>query len=142
MKKVNSILLVDDNQYNNYINKNIIQDLGITSEIKIVHNGSEAIKYLQTCDHLCNYPDLILLDLIMPLIDGFQFMEFLQKMDFLNRERPIIIALTAVGDEQSIDRIRALEVDDVLFKPLTNEKLLAAIDTYFPDKNKEIKTSV
>ncbi|HEX8549457.1 MAG TPA: response regulator [Cytophagaceae bacterium] len=142
MSKINSILLIDDNQFANYMNKNLIQDLQITNEIKIVHNGSEAIKYLEGCNDYCFYPDLILLDLIMPLVDGFQFMEYLRMLDFLNKKRPIIIALTAVGDELSINRIKSLEVNEVLFKPLDKEKLLKAVNRYFPHTNMGVTSQV
>jgi len=132
MGLLKSVVLVDDNQFNNYINKNLIKDLGITNEIKIVHDGLEALKLVQEYSSSDSYPDLILLDIVMPTLNGIEFMSVYNTINFSkNSSKPRIIALTSTDDTSQIDEIRRLGVDDVIKKPLTQEKIISAIKKHF-----------
>lgn len=83
-------------------------------------NGVEAIEKLETCQ-----PELILSDIAMPFMDGYQFYEFVRK-------RPEwvtipFIFLTALADQADILISKNLGVDDYLTKPLNREELVTAI---------------
>lgn len=132
MGLLKSVVLVDDNQFNNYINKNLIKDLGITNEIQIVHDGLEALKLVQEYSNSDSFPDLILLDIVMPTLNGIEFMNVYNTINLSrNTSRPRIIVLTSTEDTKQIDEIKKLGVDDIIVKPLTQEKIFSAIKKHF-----------
>src|SRR5690242_816217 len=125
MQHLNSILLIDDNQFNNYLNRNIIRDLQIAKEIHIVHDGLEALKTIQDMAERNNLPDVILLDLVMPKLDGIEFMDVFEKIHFTEK-KPKVIVLTAIEHEKEVRKIQNYKIDGIIYKPLTEEKLLNA----------------
>ncbi|HEX8546470.1 MAG TPA: response regulator [Cytophagaceae bacterium] len=132
MGLLKSVVLVDDNQFNNYINKNLIKDLGITNEIQIVHDGLEALKLVQEYSNSDTFPDLILLDIVMPTLNGIEFMNVYNTINFArNTSKPRVIVLTSTEDVKQIDEIKKLGVDDVIVKPLTQDKIISAIKKHF-----------
>src|SRR5688572_2538328 len=78
---LNSILLVDDDLVATYIHSEIIASINLTDNIHVVKEGKEALEFVE--DHKQDpsiFPLLILLDLNMPGMDGFEFLEKLQDM--------------------------------------------------------------
>ena len=72
-KKLNCILLIDDDSDDNEYHEIILRKLAITEKIDIAINGVEAIKYLKTKDRVP--PELIFLDINMPKMNGWEFLE-------------------------------------------------------------------
>ncbi|WP_435313978.1 response regulator [Cellulophaga fucicola] len=110
------ILLVEDDDVTNFITISKLSNLGFTN-IKAVENGQEAIDYLK--QHL---PDLIILDINMPIMDGFEFMEYKEDNNYCTGI-PIII-VTSSG--RPLDKEKALgfvDVIDYLEKPLNYDKI-------------------
>ncbi len=75
MKKLNKILLVDDDPTNNFLNEKILRDLSIAQEIEVLINGKLAFDYvLDNCNApKKNCPALIILDHHMPVMDGLLY---------------------------------------------------------------------
>ncbi len=88
MKK--NVLLVDDDHIFNYLNERIIQRMGFSDEIHSARNGQEAIdllnRYLSGSSSL---PDIIFLDLNMPVMDGFAFIEAFKRMNMPGKEKDL-----------------------------------------------------
>jgi CheY-like chemotaxis protein len=117
------ILLVEDDSITNFLNTLIIQKLQITKTIVVKENGLEALEYLR--ENPC--PDLILLDLNMPIMNGFEFLEVFQKEEFLNKQKTKVVILSSSEnphDKVIIDSYGLF----VLHKPLTQEKMLNTVD--------------
>ena len=77
MKKLNKILLVDDDPINNFLNEKILRDLSIAQEIKVLTNGKLAFDYIL---NYCNSPEkngpaLIILYHHIPFMDGLELMQ-------------------------------------------------------------------
>src|SRR5712691_868483 len=120
MAERSKILVVDDEPFNVDYLEQELEDLGY--ETVAAANGKEALDKVAT-----EAPDLILLDVMMPVMDGFTVCRTL-KADEETRLIPIVI-MTALGDIE--DRIRGIEAgaDDFLTKPVNPRELIARIQT-------------
>lgn len=118
MKKINKILLVDDDDVFNYIAKETIRHAGSTGEIVVTENGKKAYDYL--IENNC--PDLILLDINMPVMDGFQFLHELEE-HVICKESKVAI-LTTSGREEDREKAGSFSrVIDYIEKPISVEKI-------------------
>jgi CheY-like chemotaxis protein len=117
------ILVVDDDFINNIITEEIIKNTGLANEIHIATNGQEAIDFIKahclagaadTC------VDLILLDLNMPIMDGFEFLEKVGELPIQQKLK--IVVLTTSTDNRDVDRASKYPIAGFLSKPLTIDK--------------------
>jgi CheY-like chemotaxis protein len=127
MKKKN-VLLVDDDQVFNLLNKKTLQTLDIIGEIHTARNGSEALElineyYLKSRA----LPEIILLDLNMPIMDGFAFIEAFYRLQLPNLEKTLIIVVTSSDNPRDLNRAKALGIQSYLNKPLTVDDLRGAL---------------
>lgn len=128
--KTYSILIVDDNLTNLGLLMNYLGDYGF--EILVARNGMigfERAKYA--------LPDLILLDVMMPDIDGFETCRRL-KSDEVTKEIPVIF-LTALNSTE--DKVNGFQVGgvDYITKPIQHEELLARLTTHLRLRDLSIK---
>jgi two-component system, cell cycle response regulator DivK len=117
-KRPKTILLVEDQKYNLLVLRKMIERMGIS--VIQAENGQEAVDICKGDDEL----DLVLMDLKMPVMDGFHAMVEIKKL----RPGIRVVAETAyalAGDDR---RILAAGFDDYLPKPITRESLEAAIE--------------
>lgn len=129
MKKIKNVLLIDDNEITNYLHAFLFQDLGIAENIHAKLNGQEAIDFLSTCNEE-EQPDLILLDINMPIMDGFEFLSHYQ-----NTKMPDITVLLMVStsiNPYDVERSQQFsQVNGFVGKPLTEEKIQNIRDEHF-----------
>jgi signal transduction histidine kinase len=116
-----TILLVDDNPTNIQVLFDVLNEMGY--RVAIAKSGDAALKRLQSCQ-----PDLILLDVMMPGIDGFETCQRL-KADPLTCDIPVIF-MTALSD--SMDKVKGLSLGavDYITKPIQHEEALARIQVH------------
>ena len=101
MKKLNSVLLIDDDNATNFISTMLIKKAGITDHIEAVLNGREALDYLtnsgkyERSDGVFPQPMLILLDINMPAMDGWEFAEAISKLEENQKGKIVIVMLTS-----------------------------------------------
>jgi CheY-like chemotaxis protein len=125
MKKV---LLVDDDMIFSFLNKKVIGRLDFVNEVDTAQNGKQAIELLNTSvESERALPDIILLDLNMPIMDGFGFLDAFEKLKAPNKDRIKIIVVTSSNNPADIDRAKQYGVSSYLTKPLREEGLLAEI---------------
>lgn len=137
MKKLNCILLVDDYEADNYFNNYILKEAEVCNHIQIALNGEEALEYLNKSSEndqngLHPKPELIFLDINMPRMNGFEFLEEYQKLDESLKSSIIIIMLTTSLNPD--ERARALQIEEVkefMNKPLSPETIHELINKYF-----------
>ena len=137
MKRLlNCVLLIDDDEDDNFFHQRIIQKANITHRIDTVENGEEAITYLTTPSENSRYPqpDLIFLDINMPRMNGWEFLEAYQKLDSDQQGGTIVIMLTTSLNPADISKAKDIsQVNDYKTKPLDREMLKEIVDRYFPD---------
>ena len=80
MKKLNSILVIDDDAISCFVASRMLEPYVTGSEIKCLKNGLEATEYFKQVDQ--QYPDLVLLDINMPLMNGFEFLDWYEQNGF------------------------------------------------------------
>lgn len=120
--KVKKVMIVDDNEFDCYITSKIITNFDGTADIMEFNSSITAIQYLEEFQNVTTkLPDLIFLDIYMPIFDGFAFIEkFNSLSDTLKSHTKICILSTTVDDLY----IHKAKVDEsVLFasKPITKE---------------------
>jgi CheY-like chemotaxis protein len=120
MPHFNSILLVDDDYVNNFVTERLLKKSDIAKEIKAVRNGEEALTFLS--EEINYTPDLILLDINMPEMDGINFLKNFRKM-VLDKNIKIVL-LTSLANPNDREKLAGLGYSDIIIKPFTEEKLL------------------
>jgi CheY-like chemotaxis protein len=148
MGKINSMLLIDDDKITNFINTYLLKNLQISDELIVLSNGSEGLEFLKELSltkKMC--PEVILLDINMPITDGFEFVKGFKELSLINKNNIQIIVLTTSSSPRDIERMKLLGVKDFINKPLTSDKLKKAIakhDSDFEDQSnlKTTKTSM
>ena len=130
MKKLRHILLVEDDQITNYINKKLIKKIDPSFAIHVSQNGLEGLYFINNCIHHSeNMPDLIFLDLNMPVLDGFEFLQDFKKLPL--EGKVIIVILTTSEHIKDIDKLIESGNSDIIAKPLTEEKFISIRNKYF-----------
>jgi CheY-like chemotaxis protein len=124
-----NVLLVDDDKIFNFINTQMLKQTGMASEIHTALNGKQAIEYLtESYRETSSVPDVILLDLNMPIMNGFDFLEAFKIMSLPDKEHVNIIVVTSSDNPQDIDKARDMGATHYLTKPLSPESLKHALE--------------
>ena len=133
-KKLNCILLIDDDEATNFIHKRVIKEADCAEKVVAVHNGYEGLNYLKSKeDGEHPRPDLIFLDVNMPGIDGWEFLEAYDDLKSEQKGRIIIVMLTTSLNPDDRERAANIEtINSFKNKPLTVAMLSELINTYFP----------
>jgi len=120
MNKLN-ILLVDDDTINRKLIKALLSHhKDIVEEITEASNGAEALEYINKHKNI----NLVLLDIIMPILDGKGFLKQFRSQK-ANSNTPVIILTT---DDSKISEMINFGADDVLIKPIKEDDLLKKIN--------------
>lgn len=121
------ILLVDDESIFNFLHKRALELTGVTQEVYTALNGRDALNFLDARADDKVLPDVILLDLTMPIMDGFAFLEAFRKMELPGKDNIAIIVITSSINQR--DRVKAQElgITDYLIKPVDEIELCAAL---------------
>lgn len=122
---VDLVMLVDDNDTDNFINKRIIELTGFAYRIEIKNSGKSALEYLKSVqDDDGNLPDLIFLDINMPIVDGFVFLYEFEKFSENIKNKCKIVILSSSDNQRDIDNIINNKlVVKFITKPLSEEAL-------------------
>lgn len=131
--KLNCILLIDDDEITNFLNRQTLSDAGITQHIEIAETATEALDLLEYPSiENCKHPDLIFLDLNMPGLSGWDFIDEYKKINSLNGINSVIIILTTSTNPDEEKKARSIqEVAEFRSKPLTYEMINEILQQHF-----------
>jgi CheY-like chemotaxis protein len=143
-KLLNCILLIDDDEPTNFLNKMTLEQAGCTHHIRVAQSGQEALDYLSGCSvsddgSACGpgrpRPDLIFLDINMPAMDGWEFLEKYRSLPDDKKADIVLIMLTTSLNPDDELKTRAIpEVSGFYNKPLNQEQVAQLLKQYFkPD---------
>lgn len=107
--QTNRILLVEDIYFNQILMESLLADWGYS--VKIVHNGAEGIEAIEKETF-----DLIILDLMMPVMDGFDFLKGKKEI----KNTSLVLIVSARHDIESIERALSLGASDYMTKPFNS----------------------
>jgi CheY-like chemotaxis protein len=122
---VDLVMLVDDNDTDNFISKRIIELTKFAKRIEIKNSGKSALQYLEANQNNPDVlPDLIFLDINMPIVDGFIFLYEFGKFPDTIRNKSKVVILSSSDNKRDIDKIvNNGHVIKFVTKPLTDDVL-------------------
>lgn len=135
--KLNLILLIDDDEPTNYLNELIINEVDCTQQVVAVENAQQALDFLKkTIDAGDQLPAIIFLDINMPAINGWEFIEeYKQLLTADQQESLALVMLTTSMNPDDEKRAMAIpEIDSFKQKPLSEEMLEDIIGEFYPEK--------
>ncbi|RTY89811.1 response regulator [Flavobacterium sp. GT3R68] len=132
MKKIENICLIDDDMIFQFLTQKVICETKLVKDIDLFSNGLDAIKFLKSVQNERELlPDIILLDLFMPVMDGWAFLDEYRKLESkLAKEIPIFIVSSSI-DPSDLQKSKLISsVSDFIVKPMTKEKFLHIIKNF------------
>lgn len=141
-----TIMLVDDDETTNYLNQRLLQGLQAAEKILIMQNGEEALDYLtKACDlgrtDEMPCPDLIFLDIKMPVMDGFEFLDAYREANLILPQELIIMMLTSSASFYDLEKLKQYpEVKKHYSKSLTEIDVKDLFEAYFPQNVERIES--
>ena len=139
-RKLNCILLIDDDGDTNYFNKYLLTKMEVAEKIQVTTSGLEALDFLSNGGRFLTngdkYPSpmLIFLDLNMPVMNGWEFMEEYHKLSEEQKGKIVLIMLTSSPNPDDLQKSKSMEdVDGFVKKPLTEESMRGILEEYFPE---------
>lgn len=128
MKTIERACIIDDDPIFVFGAKIILRNSNFCSQVEVYNNGKEALEHLVPAINTeDNFPEVVFLDLNMPVMDGWEFLEEFSK--FPNASKLSIYVLSSSIDSRDVIRSKAYTiVTDFIEKPLSNEKIMRLID--------------
>lgn len=129
MKTIDLIMLIDDNEMDNIYHQYVLRKAGVAREVVVMESGEAALAYLKKPGAVL--PNLIFLDINMPSMNGFEFVEAYGA--FHPEPAPlIIIMLTSSSSPEDQERARHYAlIKSYLTKPLTGEAVQEVVEAFF-----------
>jgi len=134
MNKPDMVLLIDDDNIINFINSKTIKRSSFAENIIAFDNANDALNFMHENCHKKYEPGfsvVVFLDLNMPVMDGWEFLEEVQKMEAYSPEICRIYILSSSIDPMDLEKSKEYEIVlDFISKPLTKEHLEDIAKTY------------
>lgn len=134
---VNCVLLVDDNENDNFIHKRVIKKNGRVENVRVASDGLKALDYLQNLNDYKDpeenpRPNIIFLDINMPKMNGFEFLQAYKELEEGQKAEICIVMLTTSLNPDDLQKTLQIgEAQKFQHKPMTHEILNEVIDSYW-----------
>lgn len=133
MRRLKSVLLVDDDETTNFLNRFFLKQLDNDLTIHTACNGKEAIDFLETSLNVEDVPCLLVLDTNMPVMNGWEFLDAYEKKIDENLKSNVVVVMLTALDTESVTELALANpnVRDTAQKPLSDLKFKGLINKYF-----------
>jgi CheY-like chemotaxis protein len=130
MKKLSGILLIDDDETTNFLNERLLSKMNLSDNVRVFKNGKQAFDFLYNVSHSHYegntqdyfHPELIFLDINMPVMDGFEFLDLYKRLNAGFRDKITLVVLTTSTHPEDTLRTQHHSAS-YLTKPLSSEKI-------------------
>jgi len=124
MKKIKSLYVIDDDKIYHFLLKHLLKQNGIDVESRFFSNGQDAIDFMKQNENV-DLPDLILLDVNMPIMDGWQFLDEFKELRPNVDNPPIIYVISSSNNEVDINKAKDYNgaIKDYFLKPICKDDL-------------------
>lgn len=136
--KLNCVLVIDDDEPTNFFNRMIVKKSGCTDHIQVAQSGQQALDYLTNSEQDMSVeskfpcPDLIFLDINMPAMNGWEFLDRYKDLNKEHQGNVIVVMLTTSLCPDDIARAKNIpEIASFESKPLSIEKMNSILETHF-----------
>lgn len=125
MKKISNLYVIDDDKIYHFLLKNLFKQNGINVLSTFFVNGADAIDHIKKNPTEDILPDLILLDVNMPIMNGWQFLEEFAKIADTLIKKPVIYMISSSNNEVDINKSKEFDgaVKGYFLKPICKEDL-------------------
>jgi CheY-like chemotaxis protein len=132
-KPLSCVMLVDDNHSDNFFHDREIKKNNPLTTVIFKYSGSEALEYLRSTETTKSIlPDLIFLDINMPGMNGWEFLDEYHLLNKNIQSRVIVVMLTTSDNPDDEAKAKNWDfISDFITKPLTKEIMEDIVDKYF-----------
>jgi CheY-like chemotaxis protein len=129
MNNFNAALIIDDDPVSNFISSEVIRRANLAKQIHIASDGGKALAFLiEYYDKNHVIPELLIVDLNMPIMDGYEFLEGFEKLFSGSKGNTKIIIVSNLFHKNDIKVLQEMGFTDFLDKPLSSAKLMAILE--------------
>lgn len=127
IRKVKSVCIIDDDLIYQFLAKEEIEYTNMVNKIMFFNNGEKALQFIENTlnnDEMDILPDIIFLDINMPVMDGWEFLEAYAQMKPKIEKKIVIYMVSSSIDIRDLDRAKSIsEVSDYIIKPISGSQL-------------------
>ena len=127
IKKVESVCIIDDDLIYQFLAKEEIEYTNMVNNIMFFNNGEKALQFIKNTlnnNEIDILPDIIFLDINMPVMDGWEFLEAYAQIKPKVGKKIIIYMVSSSTDIRDLDRAKSIsEVSDYIIKPVSGSQL-------------------
>ena len=129
---INSIMIIDDNEFDNFYHQRIINNNNFAKNVILKEHGNDALTFIKKYQN--KIPDIILLDINMPILNGWEFLAEYNKLQD-NLKSKLIIIMKFTDEEINLEIIDNLKSSGIIIefrsKPITKEIFEEILFSYF-----------
>jgi CheY-like chemotaxis protein len=133
MEKINTICVIDDDHIYHFTLSKLVEKSKLFNELLSFTDGEQALSFFRkNAGNSDEWPDVILLDINMPMVDGWYFIEELTRMMTNSQKKILVYMVSSSVDSRDIDRARNVNIlQDYIIKPVTLDVLKRIHSQYF-----------